>query len=214
MCYSTTLSMISGSSSSPTLVSMSSKYFPILLTLICLNSFVSFGVPGSAVLCLLSGPVFGPYLGFTLMHGCSITGACFSYLIASKLGSSLIKDQFPEKFEWFQTKINENRENLFFYMLFCRLAPIAPNVFINMAAGLVGVPFWTYFFASFFGQIPFSLLYVKTGLMLNELTSTGVVDMQSMIILGLLGLVALIPTYLTKKKDENGEYEPLSRKEV
>lgn len=72
---------------------------------------------------------------------------------------------------------------MFFYMLFLRLAPVAPNVFLTMAAGLVGVPFGPFFFASFLGQIPFSILYIRTGLMLDEITSTGAVDFQVSILI-------------------------------
>lgn len=90
---------------------------------------------------------------------------------------------------------------MFFYMLFLRLAPVAPNVFLTMAAGLVGVPFGPFFFASFLGQIPFSILYIRTGLMLDEITSTGAVDFQSVVILFVVGLVALLPTYFTKKDE-------------
>ena len=62
--------------------------------------------------------------------------------------------------------------------LFLRLAPVAPNVFLNAAAGIVGVPFNTFFLASLIGQIPFSFLYIKTGMMLDQVTSIGGFDTQ------------------------------------
>ena len=124
-------------------------------------------MPGSGVLAILSGPVFGPYSGFCLVHACSIVGASISYYVSRQLGADAIKAQFPEKLAWLQNKVDENRHNLFYMFLFLRLAPVAPNVFLNAAAGIVGVPFRTFFLASLVGQIPFTFLYIKTGMMLD-----------------------------------------------
>mmetsp|Transcript_19046 Transcript_19046/g.25772 ORF Transcript_19046/g.25772 Transcript_19046/m.25772 type:complete len:249 (-) Transcript_19046:104-850(-) len=170
-------------------------------------NFVSFCVPGSGVLAILAGPVFGPVIGFTMVHGCSITGACVCYLISMKVGAGTIKDRFPEKFGYFERQINENRHNLFWYFLFLRLAPVVPNLLINTASGLVGIPFGTYVTASLVGQIPFTLIYIKTGMMLDELTTVGGIDFKSMLGLGALALIALIPTYLTKKDANEVEAE-------
>ena len=54
----------------------------------------------------------------------------------------------------------ENKHNLFYHMLFLRLAPVAPNIFVNAASGVVGIPFKIFFLASFVGQLPFTWLYV------------------------------------------------------
>jgi uncharacterized membrane protein YdjX (TVP38/TMEM64 family) len=46
---------------------------------------------------ILTGPVFGPYMGFAVSHACSITGASFCYLISRRMGSELIEARFPDK---------------------------------------------------------------------------------------------------------------------
>ena len=173
--------------------------FSILIDLF-VPSFVSFCIPGTGVLAILAGPVFGNYIGFAMVHFCSITGACFSYLISMKLGANAVQERFPEKFAFFKQKIEENRHNLFFYFLFLRLAPVVPNLLINTASGIVGIPFGTYLIGSLIGQLPFTFIYIKTGGMLDQLTTVGGLDRESIIWLCVLGVVALIPTLLTKKE--------------
>lgn len=65
-------------------------------------SFVSFCVPGTGVLAILAGPVFGTYAGFFIVHCCSITGACISFQLSMRLGAGPVKERFPEKFAWFE----------------------------------------------------------------------------------------------------------------
>ena len=169
------------------------------------RSFVSCSIPGTGVLAVLAGPVFGVYTGFLIVHFCSITGASISYFVSLKLGAGLISAKFPDKFAWFQAKIDENRTNLFYYFLFLRLTPVVPNLLLNTAAGLVGVPFAVFFTASLFGQLPFTFMYIKTGMMLDQLTTVGGLDLQSMMWMFVLACGALLPTLLQKKDDTAGQ---------
>ena len=108
-------------------------------------------MPGTGVLAILAGPLFGPYKGFAIVHFCSISGACICYLISKHLGSDAIQNRFPEKYALFKQKIDENRKNLFWYFLFLRLTPLFPNLLINTVSGLVGIPISIYAFASLIG---------------------------------------------------------------
>lgn len=47
--------------------------------------------------------------------------------------------------------MNDNRDNLFFYVLFLRFTPLIPNVSINVAAPIVGLPFKYFCLGTFFG---------------------------------------------------------------
>lgn len=69
--------------------------------------------------------------------------------------------------------MEENKNNMIYYFMFLRLTPIAPNILVNMASGIVGVPFKIYFFGSLIGQMPFSYLYTKMGMMIEQLTKVG-----------------------------------------
>jgi len=73
----------------------------------------------------------------------------------------------PKKLAWLQQKIDENRHNLLYYFLFLRLTPIVPNWFLNASSSVVGVPFRIFFVASLFGLLPYTIILIKTGLMLD-----------------------------------------------
>jgi uncharacterized membrane protein YdjX (TVP38/TMEM64 family) len=52
---------------------------------------------------------------------------------------------------FFKKAIDENHDNLFFFMLFLRISPLLPNWLINLASPVVGVPFKQFFFATLIG---------------------------------------------------------------
>jgi len=79
----------------------------------------------------------------------------------------------PQKLAWLQRKIDENRHNLLYYFLFLRLTPVVPNWFLNASSSVVGVPFNIFFVASLFGLLPYTIILIKTGLMLDEVSTIG-----------------------------------------
>lgn len=66
----------------------------------------------------------------------------------------------------------------------------------------MGVPYSIFLSASFVGLMPYSYLLVQTGMTLNDINSIGL-DMKTLASLMAMGLVALIPTLLSKKIDED-----------
>lgn len=108
--------------------------------------------------------------------------------------------KFPGKLKWFQSKIDENRHNLFYYFMFLRITPLVPNWFINITSSVVGVPYRTFLAASLIGLLPYTYLLVSMGLTINEIQQIGL-DFKTLANLMLLGAIALIPTLLTKKPD-------------
>ena len=59
---------------------------------------------------------------------------------------------FPSMISKFNTRIQQNKDNLFFYMLFCRITPMIPNFFINVASPIIGVPFWIFAMVTLIGR--------------------------------------------------------------
>ena len=57
--------------------------------------------------------------------------------------------------------------------MFLRLTPVVPNWFLNASSGSVGVPFKVFFFASLVGLLPYTTILIKTGLMLDSVTTVG-----------------------------------------
>lgn len=60
---------------------------------------------------------------------------------------------------WFQ--IAKRRDKLLNYMLFLRVTPTLPNLFINLASPIVDIPFHTFFLATVIGLIPAAYITVR-----------------------------------------------------
>ena len=55
-------------------------------------------------------------------------------------------------------QVQENRENLFYYILFLRLTPIMPNWFVNVACPIVGVPLSCFVSATALGKASMTMV--------------------------------------------------------
>ena len=58
---------------------------------------------------------------------CASCGATGCYLLSSTLARGLVKRFFSYKLATFRGMIQENKRNLFFYLLFLRATPLMPN---------------------------------------------------------------------------------------
>ena len=59
-------------------------------------------------------------------------------------------------------QVAEHRDSLFSYMLLTRVTPV-PNVLVNVASALVGVPLWIFALSTPIGQFPLNALHTTTG---------------------------------------------------
>uniref|UniRef100_A0A7S3JEZ3 Transmembrane protein 41A n=1 Tax=Euplotes harpa TaxID=151035 RepID=A0A7S3JEZ3_9SPIT len=107
----------------------------------------------------------------------------------------------------FSKKIEEHRENLFWYLLFLRITPLLPNWFINISSPILDIPLLYFVLATLFGLMPLNIVHCRTGLILSEINQVGGFDFKQVLWLFLLGLIALIPT-LFKKKLQTAFDEP------
>lgn len=86
-------------------------------------------------------------------------------------------------------------------MLFLRLTPLIPNWFVNLASPLVGIPYRYFLVASFIGMMPMNFILIQTGQTLKEIETIGIKPHHFVTLL-ILGVVALIPTFLGKKMEK------------
>ena len=107
---------------------------------------------------------------------------------------------FPKKLESFKLRLEENKAELPFFLLFLRLFPMSPNWYemeirkqlgllfisserwghsnnslraLNMASGVLGVPIHLFFFSVLFGLMPYNYLCVTSGAILSEINDLG-----------------------------------------
>ena len=98
----------------------------------------TFAVPGSVFLNVLAGAIFGSARGFLLCCSLTALGASLCYLLARAVGKDAALRYFPDRVKTFGVKLEENKQELPFFLLFLRLFPMSPNWALNMASGVLG----------------------------------------------------------------------------
>ncbi|MFS7923490.1 putative SNARE associated golgi family protein [Helianthus anomalus] len=160
----------------------------------------TFMIPGTVFMSLLAGSLFGVLRGVTLVVFAATAGASSCYFLSKLIGRPLISSLWPDKLVFFQDQVAKRREGLLNYMLFLRLTPTLPNMFINVASPIVNVPYHTFLLATCIGLIPAAYVTVKAGITLGELESIGdLYDITSIGTLFLIGLASVTPTLISKK---------------
>jgi len=121
---------------------------------------VALSLPGGAILTITGGFLFGWLLGGVASVLAATIGATILFLIAkSTLGDLLAARAGP-----LLTRFRQGfQKDAFSYLLFLRLVPIFPFWLVNLAPGLLGVPFTTYFIATILGIIPATFAFALAG---------------------------------------------------
>ena len=161
----------------------------------------SFAIPGPLILSILAGGLFGRVQGMIIVSLCATFGASMCYALSFYFGKGIIIRAYPLKVVEANKKIQENRENLFFYLLFLRITPIVPNWLINLSSPIVGVPFLTFVSATFVGLMPANFIHINAGMTLATIEHVGL-SYDSVIFLLILAFVALIPTIMLKNSKQ------------
>ncbi|KAK7277283.1 hypothetical protein RIF29_18434 [Crotalaria pallida] len=161
----------------------------------------TFMIPGTIFLSLLAGALFGVVRGILLVVFNATAGASSCFFLSKLIGRPLISWLWPEKLRFFQAEIAKRRDKLLNYMLFLRITPTLPNLFINLASPIVDIPFHIFFFATLIGLIPASYIAVRAGLALGDLKSVkDLYDFKTLAVLFLIGFVSIVPTLLKRKR--------------
>ncbi|KAK9271087.1 hypothetical protein L1049_026676 [Liquidambar formosana] len=161
----------------------------------------TFMIPGTIFMSLLAGALFGVIRGLLLVVFNATAGASSCYFLSKLIGRPLVIWLWPEKLRFFQAEIAKRRDKLLNYMLFLRITPTLPNLFINLASPIVDIPFHVFFLATLIGLIPASYITVRAGLALGDLKSVkDLYDFKTLSVLFLIGFVSIIPTLLKRKR--------------
>jgi len=122
-------------------------------------------VPGT-ILTLGAGAIFGVALGTITVSLASTLGATAAFLVGRFLardwvaGKVLARPRFAAIDEAVGTQG-------FKIVLLTRLSPIFPFAWLNYGYGLTDVPLWKYFFASWVGMFPGTVMFVYIGSLLG-----------------------------------------------
>eukprot|EP00088_Acartia_fossae_P008028 TRINITY_DN1377_c0_g1_i15.p1 TRINITY_DN1377_c0_g1~~TRINITY_DN1377_c0_g1_i15.p1 ORF type:complete len:239 (-),score=6.85 TRINITY_DN1377_c0_g1_i15:277-993(-) len=163
----------------------------------------TFAVPGSVFLNVLAGALYGVWQGFFLCCLLTACGASLCYLLASMVGAQTAQHYFPDKINSYKLKLEENKDELLFFLLFLRLFPMSPNWALNMASGVLGVPLHLFFTSVFFGLMPYNYMCVTSGAILSELNDIS--EIMSWTNFGrcmLAAVISLVPSLLMKYRSK------------
>jgi len=159
----------------------------------------TFAIPGSMLLNLLAGALFGAHLGFLLTCTLTAAGATFCYLLAKFVGRDVAEKYFPKVTTKFKQQMDSNQNRLPYYLLFLRLFPCSPNWALNMCSGVMGIPITVFFATVFVGLMPYNYICVQTGAMLTTVRSiSDVLTLTTMLQLTAIALVALAPSLFVR----------------
>ena len=114
---------------------------------------------GSPIL-IISGFIFGKWLGLLLAVSSLSIGATVLYIFGNYFFKDLIKEKFLNKFKNLESKF---RENEFTFFLIYRFIGGIPFQIQNLLPVLFNIKIKNYFFGSFLGMIPQGFIAVSLG---------------------------------------------------
>lgn len=152
-------------------------------------------LPGS-VLTLGAGLLFGLTMGFVYVSIGSTLGATAAFLVGRYFARDWIagKIEHRAKFKAIDEAVAGEGWKI---VGLTRLSPVFPFNMLNYAFGLTKVTLRDYFFASWIGMMPGTMLYVYLGSIAGDLATTGTGTGQkspaqwTMTVIGLLATAAV-----------------------
>ncbi len=164
----------------------------------------AFAVPGSALLNVLSGAVFGLGPGFALSSVLTAFGATCCYGLARVCGGVDVAERFfPERLATFKRNLAAADEagRLTYFLLFLRLFPMSPNWAVNISCGILGVPVAKFFLTVLFGLMPYNFVCVQTGSLLAQVGSLeDALTWSTFAQLTAVAVVVLLPGLVVRRR--------------
>lgn len=114
----------------------------------------------ASIMTPLAAVLFGPILGWVYAFFAENTSAAVTFFVARYFGRTFIMKSTSESLQKYDSKLTDNG---FDTVLFLRLVPVFPFDFVNLAAGISGIPFRQYIAATIIGTIPGLTAYVLLG---------------------------------------------------
>ncbi|MBS0847539.1 VTT domain-containing protein [Citrobacter sp. JGM124] len=158
-------------------------------------------IPGTRILSLLGGALFGLLEGTTLVATAATSGA----VIAMLLSRYLLRDWVQRRFSTMMDKVNQGMANNGSYYLFAvRLVPVLPFSVINLLMGLTPFPVLRYALLTLVGLLPSIVLYISTGRELSQIQSMqDILSPKILLLFLLLGALPLVSRWLLKSVNKS-----------
>jgi uncharacterized membrane protein YdjX (TVP38/TMEM64 family) len=149
----------------------------------------SFSIPGSLVLTLFAGSIFGVMLGTLVVSLATTMGAGLAFLMAR----FLLRDWVAQHFTKFSSLV-EKKVALHgpYYLFTLRLFPASPFVIVNLVMGVTRMRFFTFSWITFTGMFPGTLIYVSAGREFAKIESISDVSTFTFVVIIALSFLPLV----------------------
>lgn len=150
----------------------------------------SLSIPGSLVLTILAGAIFGSFNGVILVTTAGTIGAMLSFLMSRYL----FKDYLNQKFKRHFQLINRHLEkDGLIYIFALRFIPVSPFVIINIVLGLTSIKLRSFLWTTYLGMLPGNIIYVYAGKRIHEINAPSEIMTPAFLIsLTVLGLLPFL----------------------
>ncbi|EPR57246.1 SNARE associated Golgi protein [Toxoplasma gondii GT1] len=187
----------------------------------------------STLVTILLGAMFSPLVAFSTANVLAAIGPSLAFFMFRWVGKPIVLFLFPEKLRKLQMVLHPGAHSrihsgnlreaitglekatggrprsfdvdLFLTVLFLRVSPVFPNLFINAAAPLLEVPFDVFFAATLFGLMPNTILFVSMGSALTSLDSLNSSWKLWLLLCAMAGAVILLKVMRTRLRPKDAK---------
>ena len=176
---------------------------PLLVIVLFCSAYLykqTFAIPGSMLMNVLAGALFGKWFAFPLVCLLTALGATSCYTLINLYGKQFLSRKFPEKIGLLKRRVQANQHRLFYFLLSARLFPMSPNWFLNMASPIINIKVAPFFFSILIGLMPSNFICVSTGEIISTITTLNdIYSTSTLISFIFIAIVAILPGLLMKK---------------
>jgi len=180
------------------------NYFESVLIYISMYIFLtSFALPVAFIMAMAGGFLFGTFKGALYASIGATIGSSIAFLIVRYLIGNWIHDRFGKRLKKFNKELKKYGYS---YLLSIHFVSVIPLFLINIFAGLANVSVWTFFWTTFIGVIPGTLVYAFAGRQFNRIdTYRDILSWHVLLAFAGLVVLAILPIVLKKRmRRKNG----------
>ncbi|MEI6800570.1 MAG: TVP38/TMEM64 family protein [Pseudomonadota bacterium] len=137
------------------------------------TGLVVISIPGSAVVAMAGGFLFGLFPGVVYNVIAATTGAVIVFLAARSGFGHELAERIETRGGAVARMQQALKEHQVTVLLSMRLIPVLPLLVSNILPALVGVRFWTFAITTFVGIIPADIIYTQLGAGLGAVFARG-----------------------------------------
>lgn len=175
-------------------------WIALLLAGIAYATIVALSIPGALLMSLLTGMLFGRWVGGSVIVVSATLGSTLVFLAARHLFGEAAQrrlDRSPVA----HGLLRGFEEDATSYLLFLRLVPLFPLWLVNLALACTPVRTRTYVAATLIGIMPGSFVNANLGQSLGRVESMEQLwSAETLIAFALLALVSVIPVWVRRTR--------------